>query len=117
MYNVSDFGAVGDGNTLNTAAIQTAVDTATIQASGTVLVPSGDYVIGAIYLKNHVSLILEPGSTLLGSRDLIDYPQIPSQQHAGRQKRHLVVARNAHNIAISGQGTIDGQGEAATPGG
>ena len=112
MYDICDYGAVEDGETLNTTAIQAAIDAATAEGGGTVLVPPGSYVTGTVYLKDYVTLHLQPGATLLGSQDLADYPPMSIRRQDDRQSRHLIVAKGAHDIAIRGQGTIDGQGEA-----
>jgi hypothetical protein len=112
MYNVINYDALGDGTTVNTKAIQAAIDAATAAGGGTVVVPPGGYVTGTIYLKDYVTLYLEPGATLFGSQDLSDYPEMASHKRSGHLTRHLVVAKGVHDIAIRGQGTIDGQGEA-----
>ena len=70
--NIVNFGAVGDGQTLNTQAIQRAIDAC--EKGGTVYVPEGIYVTGALYLKSDMTLYLEAGSVLLGSGDLSQYP-------------------------------------------
>ena len=113
VYNVTDYGAVGDGNTLNTKAIQAAVDACTKNGGGTVLFPPGIYLSGTIYLKDHVTLKLDAGATLLGSPDVQDYPlnkcAFPSysDRYVGRA---LIWGEGLRDIAITGKGTIDGQG-------
>lgn len=72
-YDIRDFGAIGDGKTKNTAAIQAAIDKCTKDAGGKVIVPPGTYVTGTIWLKDNVNLHLLPGSVILGSPDLSDY--------------------------------------------
>jgi polygalacturonase len=71
--NVQDFGARGDGNSLNTGALQAAIDMAAALGAS-VRVPSGNYLTGSLFLKSGVTLHLEPGATLLGSQSLADYP-------------------------------------------
>ena len=61
VYNIADFGAVGDGTTLNTDAVQRAIDTCTKENGGTVLVPAGDFVIGTIELKSNIALNCREG--------------------------------------------------------
>ena len=68
MHNIIDFGAVGDGVTVNTQAIQRAID-----AGGTVLIPEGVFVTGTLYLKSHGGLHLAPGAVLRASTDRADY--------------------------------------------
>jgi parallel beta-helix repeat protein len=111
-YPIMAFGAIGDGETLNTGAIQEATDAATTGGGGTVLAPPGGYLTGTIYLRGHVTLYLEAGATLLGSTDLTDYPPEPPRRHASRETHHLIVAKNARDVTITGRGTIDGQGVA-----
>ena len=72
-YNVRDFGAVGDGVTLDTAAIQGAVDACAAAGGGRVTLPAGRYLSGSVFLKSHVELHLEMGAVLRGSTDLDDY--------------------------------------------
>lgn len=97
--NILEYGAVADGKTLNTKAVQKAIDDCSASGGGTVTVPAGKFLIGTIYLKNDVSLNLETGAVLLGSTKIEDYdPQI------------LIRALQVKNISITGNGTIDGQG-------
>src|SRR5581483_7137044 len=69
IYNIRDFGAKGDGKTLDTAALQAAIDACTADGGGTVLVPAGTFVIGTVELKDNVTLHIAAGGTLLGSGD------------------------------------------------
>ena len=97
--NILDYGAIADGKTLNTQAVQKAIDDCSASGGGTVTVPTGQFLIGTIYLKNDVNLNLETGAVLLGSTKIEDYdPQI------------LIRALQVKNISITGNGTIDGQG-------
>ncbi len=116
IFDIRDFGAQGDGHSLNTRALQAAVDACHRAQGGVVLVPAGKYVIGTVELKSWVTLRLEAGATLLGSGDGRDYhaaSEIPLHGDAtlvdGRVG--LLYAVNAENITIEGPGTIDGQGE------
>ncbi|WP_255563491.1 glycoside hydrolase family 28 protein [Mucilaginibacter rivuli] len=103
-YNISQYGAVADGKTDNTKAIQKAIDIAAGSGGGTVLVPTGKFVTGVIYLKSNIDLHFENGGTLLASINRIDY---------GPQKASaLIVANNAQHVSITGAGTIDGRGDA-----
>jgi len=104
VYNILDFGAIGDGQTLNTTAIQKAIDKAHQGGAGVVLIPRGMFLSGSIHLKSNVELRLAEGATLLGSTRRFDYEKIT--WHA------LVLAEGQENIAITGGGTIDGQGAA-----
>lgn len=111
-YNVLDYGAKGDGTTLNTQAIQKAID-ACSKTGGIVIFPSGKYLTGTIYFKNDVTIYLHKGAVILGSTNLKDYPEnLPVYQfyRKGKIKRSLFYAEKCENIAIKGEGTIDGQG-------
>jgi hypothetical protein len=109
VYNIADFGAVGDGKTLNTAAVQKAIDTCTTDMGGTVVVPAGDFVIGTIELKSNVSLRIAAKGRLVGSAKIEDYKAgngIPP----GNGNIVMISAANAENISLEGPGTIDGNG-------
>ncbi len=113
--SVRDFGAKGDGIAKDTAALQKAIDEAERQGGGTVLVPAGKYLSGTIHLKSNVTLNLENGATILASTDNADfdpYETLPFESVSDRETTYfhygLVTAENVHNIAIVGQGIIDG---------
>src|SRR5580698_372426 len=72
--NIRDFGAVGDGKTKDTVAIQEALDRCSILGGGEVLVPGGEYLTGAIVLRSNTLLRLDESATLTGSPDMADYP-------------------------------------------
>ena len=116
-YSVKDFGAKGDGATKDTAAVQKALD-ACATTGGRVTVPPGTYLIGSIYLGDRTELHLEKGATLLGSPDLNDYnapdayPQNWGSTNEGWSAKHLILALEKRNVAITGEGTIDGNGRA-----
>ena len=69
VYNIRDFGAKGDKTTLDTAALQAAIDACTGDGGGTVLIPAGTFVIGTVEIKSNVTLHIVAGGTLLGSGD------------------------------------------------
>lgn len=108
---ITDFGAVGDGRTLDTRAIQAAIDRCSALGGGSVVVPAGTFLSGAIFLKRGVSLQVERGGVLLGSNRLEDYlpPGTPLSRR-GVQPWALVNATGLEGIAIEGTGTIDGNG-------
>jgi polygalacturonase len=111
-FNVRDYGGKGDGTTLNTGAIQRAIDAAATKG-GTVVFPDGTYLTGAIFVKSGVTLKLDKGVTLLGSRNLDDYPVLPSRI-AGIEMRWPAALVNIYrqtHAAIVGAGTIDGDGK------
>ena len=109
MNNIVDFGAVGDGVTDNTDAIQRAVD-----AGGVAFIPAGTFVSGTIYLRSNGGLELAPGAVLLGSPDPAKYnaADFCQQNRASVTEKasgaHLIVALECQNVVIRGEGIIDG---------
>lgn len=115
VYNVVDFGAKGDGKTLDTAALQAAIDACHKDQGGTVLVPAGVFVIGTVELKSNVTLHIAAAGKLLGSADGKQYhaaDAIPLRGDStlGDGNVGLIFAVNAENVTVEGPGTIDGQG-------
>lgn len=109
VCDVKAYGAKGDGTTKDTKAIQAAIDDCAKTRSGTVTLSGGTFVSGPIVLKSNITLDIAKGATLFGSPDHADYPAINEFKAPGTQS--LVRAANAENIAITGAGTIDGNGE------
>ena len=110
--SITDFGAVGDGTTLCTQAIQAAFDQIGAAGGGTVVVPPGTYRTGTVFLRSGTTLELHPAARLLGSPDLSDYIEAQWGQHIDRTPWHLLAAIEVENVVISGGGTIDGNGPA-----
>lgn len=113
VYSINDFGAKGDGQTINTKAIQAAIDCASSAGGGTVFFPPGQYVSGSIILKDYVVLRLSTGAILLGSLDMNDYPSDLGLIKMNEQTNFagpLVYAENCRYIGIEGYGIIDGRG-------
>ena len=108
-YNVRDFGAKGDGATLDSAAVQAAIDACARDRGGTVLIPAGDFLVGTVELKSNVTLHVAAAGRLLGSGKPGDYSAgkgvPPSNGNVV-----LLYAANADNVTVEGPGTIDGQG-------
>jgi polygalacturonase len=101
-------GAKGDGQTKDTAALQGAIDLCAKGEGGVVHLTAGTYVSGPLALRSHVRLSLEKGATLLGSPDMEDFP---IRTDAPWRKVSLLHADNVVDIAITGAGTIDGNGK------
>ena len=115
VYNIRDYGAKGDGKTLDTVAIQSAIDACHKAHGGIVLVPAGSFVIGTVQLRSNVTLRIATEGTLLGSADGKQYhaaAEIPLRGDTTLGDGHvgLIFAVNAENITIEGPGTINGQG-------
>ena len=111
-YNILEFGAVSDGKTVCTKAIQAAIDKSS-ENGGKVIIPAGDFVTGTLFFRNNTSLVLEKNARLLGSTQLSDYPQTSvGFRFYGDTwaNQSLIIAHNVNNISIEGLGTIDGQG-------
>jgi hypothetical protein len=113
--SVRDFGAKGDGVTLDTAAIQAAIDAATGEGGGTVHLDPGSYLIGTITLKDNVTLNVGQGARILGSTSPADYPGpllSPGMKDYVEHDYCLIHARGASHISLTGEGCVDGQGGA-----
>jgi hypothetical protein len=114
LFDVRAFGAIGDGKTKDTAAIQKAIDACTLSGGGTVYVAPGTYHCGTIVLKSNVNFHLESGATILGSKDLADYTPLANQAgprlKGDANAKHLIFARDAENLTLSGNGHVNGQG-------
>jgi polygalacturonase len=107
----NDYGAKGDGKSLNTVSIQRAIDAAAA-AGGTVALKPGIYLTGSLFLKSGVTLDVGEGVTLIGSESLKDYPMLPTRI-AGIEMTWpaaLINVRDQHDVRITGRGTIDGDG-------
>jgi len=101
---ITEFGAVGDGRTLNTNSIQKAIDSIAMRGGGTILVPPGVFLSGTLQLRSNTNLHLTTGAVLRGSDNLKDYV-------LGGRVVGLLFTQDATNVSISGQGTIDGNGD------
>jgi len=114
IYNVRDFGAAGDGKTLDTRAIQAAVDKCTEAGGGLVVLDKGGtFLSGTVFLKSNVTLYIESGAVLLGSTNIVDYPETKSALRTYTENytdKSLLYAEKQQNISIMGSGKIDGQG-------
>lgn len=108
--NVRDFGAVGDGKTKDTAAIQQAIDRAYVLGGGEVVLPAGDYLTGAVALKSNTTLHLSKDATILGTADFTDYPvmQVRWEGKWIQGRVGLIYAIEANHIGINGPGKIVG---------
>jgi polygalacturonase len=113
MNSPLDFGAKADGVTLDTIAIQAAIDACAARGGGTVTIPAGRYLTGALFFRDNITLHLEAGATLLASQSPADYPITANRWEGVEQQTYtpFLAGNGLKNIAISGRGTIDGQGD------
>ncbi len=105
-FSLADFGAVPDGKTSNSDAFRRAIAAVEKDGGGILVVPAGEYFTGPLELCSELQLHLERGSRLVFSDNFSDYRQ------DGDEVQSLISVRNCHDIALSGEGTIDGNGNA-----
>lgn len=109
MIDIREFGAVGDGTTNDTQAIQQAFDKGSERREA-VLVPAGTFLTGTLHLRNHLHIELAAGSRLLGSPDAGDYEFDPNPNRKEGLRIYLLWGQNLDDVVITGEGTIDGNG-------
>lgn len=109
--NILDYGAIGDGITLNTSVIQKAIDTCVQNLGGTVIIPQGIYLSGTIFLKSNVTLSIESGGVLKASSNIGDYEKIKFLDNDWEKVTSLIYVKDAENVNIIGNGTIDLSGD------
>lgn len=112
--SIKDFGAVADGLTLNTKSITAAIDACNKKGGGVVMVPAGMWLTGPLVLKSNVNLYIARGAVLQFTKDFNEYKIIASNWEGSPSARNEspLSATNATNIAITGSGVIDGNGDA-----
>lgn len=121
VFDVREYGAKGDGITLDTVPIQRAIDAATAAGGGTVELPTGTYLSGTVWLKSNVDFHLAAGATLLGSTNRLDYNRRDAYPQNGGSVyecsdtgAHLVLCVEQRNVTVRGPGRIDGNGAKIT---
>lgn len=113
ILNIIDFGAIADGKTLSTQAIKKAIDSCSNSGGGKVIIPNGDFLTGPIELKSNVNLHLEEGAHVLFSTNHKDYLPVVHTSYEGVELMNyspLIRAYKQKNIAVTGKGTLNGQG-------
>ena len=112
-YNITEHGAIADGKTLNTKAIQATIDECAQKGGGAIVIPKGVFLSGAIFIKPGVNIEMEEGSVLKGSTDINDYPKGMTriEGHFEPWRSALLNADKADHLRITGKGTLDGSGE------
>jgi polygalacturonase len=110
VANLKTLGAVGDGKTSCTQTLQKALDACAAAGGGEVIVPAGEYLIGSVVMGSNATLRLEKGATLIGSPSADDYPLMDVRWEGRWREGHraLIHAKDANNIAIVGEGAING---------
>lgn len=113
VCSIADYGAKGDGITSDTEAFRKAIEDCAGTGGGTVQVPKGTWLTGAIHLKSNINLHLEKGSTILFSTNFEEYLPVVFSRFEGIEYYNYsapIYTANAFNVAITGEGTLDGQG-------
>jgi len=115
IFDITSYGAVGDGKTLNTKSIQKTIDACSF--GGKVYVPKGIFLTGAIFLKSNITLYIEEGGVLLGSDNIVDYPLmryrfegLETICYASLINTEEIRTGILENITIAGSGKIDANG-------
>jgi polygalacturonase len=113
LFDPRLFGARGDGEQLDTQALQAAIDACAQQGGGTVSLGAGRYLSGTLFFRDNITLQLEAGAVLLGSQNPDDYPITPNRWEGSEQPTHapLIAGSHLRDVAIVGRGTIDGRGD------
>lgn len=115
VFHITSYGAAGDGKTINTSAIQKAIDACS--PGGVVNIPEGTFITGPLFLKSNMTLYLHEKAVLIGSKDIKDYPVmwyryegLETPCYASLINTGFTRGERLHNITIEGSGTIDASG-------
>ena len=115
VFRLADYGAVGDGRTLNTTAFSKAIQACSAAGGGRVIVPAGHWLTGPIELLSHVDLHLEKDAEITFTKDHTQYPLVLSHNGASVSVTSPLSAKDVEDIAITGEGSLDGAGETWRP--
>lgn len=113
-FNIKDFGAVGDGHTKNTEAFRNTIEACSKAGGGTVIIPPGSWLTGPIELKSNINFRAERGALIIFSPDHKDYPIIKPPGR-GYSVMSPIYGANLDNVAITGEGIFDGNGQTWRP--
>ncbi|WP_455170238.1 glycoside hydrolase family 28 protein [Aegicerativicinus sediminis] len=111
-FNVIDYGAIGDGEFLNTVAFKKAIDDCNAKGGGMVVVPAGKFLTGPIHLRSNVNFHVSEGAEILFSKNHNDYLPVVHTSYEGVELMNyspLIYAKNQRNIALTGKGILNGQ--------
>lgn len=113
LYSVNDYGAFADGQTLNTKAIQKAIDLCASEGGGTVKFAPGKYLTGSLFVREGVNLQIDKGVEILGSQNISDYPEIDTRVAGIEMKwpAALINVIKQKKAAVTGEGTVNAQGK------
>lgn len=110
---IDQYGAISDRTTLNTQAIQKAIEVCAKKGGGSVIIPAGTWLTGPIHLQSSIQLVMEEGAELLFSQNFDDYLPVVLSRYEGMELYNyspFIYARDCTNVAITGKGTLNGQG-------
>jgi polygalacturonase len=112
-FNIKDFGAIADGVRLNTESINKAIATCSLQGGGVVVIPQGLWLSGPVEMKSNVNLHLQASSMLLFTTDKTQFPLVEGiyEGKAAARNQSPIWGNNLENIAITGSGIVDGNGD------
>jgi polygalacturonase len=113
FYNIADFGAIGDGNTDCTQAIQKAIDTCAQAGGGKIVIPAGRFLTNALHLKSNLQIEIVAGATLAFTSDIHSVPSVHGRWEGIDRTVYasLFNGQSLENVSIAGRGTLDGQGK------
>jgi polygalacturonase len=116
-FSIADYGAVGDGKTVNTDAFRKTIEACAAAGGGRVIVPAGTWFTGPIHLISNLDFHLEAGAVILFSRNFDDYPLVmtPFEGQQTVECTSPLSGENLHDVSVTGTGIIDGQGDAWRP--
>lgn len=113
VFNIEDYGAIKNSGILATEAISRAIEAASEAGGGTVYIPAGTYLTGAIFMESNIELNLSPGAILSFSTNPEDYPAVECRWEGVKQRVHApcIHGKDLVNVSVTGSGTINGNGE------
>ncbi len=116
LFSIKNYGAVNDGQTLNTDAFKKAIEACSTAGGGKVVVPPGLWLTGPIELKSNIDLDVQRGALILFTKDHTQYPMIQASSNSSNfVTASPIYGYDLKNIAITGEGVIDGAGETWRP--